>query len=153
MANTYTQLYIQLVFAVKYRQSFIRQEWKERLYQYLTTTIQNAGHKMLAINGMPDHIHIFFGLNPSVSISDVVRDSKRATNNWINQNRLTKKPFAWQGGYGAFSYSRSQVSQVYRYIESQEVHHAKTTFRVEYMAMLKAFDIEFTDEYLFEFYD
>ena len=153
MANTYTQLYIQLVFAVKYRTSFIQSAWKERLYKYLTATVQNDRHKMLAINGMPDHIHLFIGLNPAIAISDTVKDIKRAGNNWINENQLTKSKCEWQEGYGAFSYSRSHISQVCRYIEQQESHHATTTFKAEYIRLLKAFEVEYKDEYLSEFYD
>jgi len=108
---------------------------------------------MLAINGMADHIHIFIGLNPSIAISNVVKDIKRAGNNWINDNQLTTGKFEWQDGYGAFSYSRSHIAKVCRYIEQQEQHHAKTTFRQEYTALLKAFEIEYKEEYLFQFYD
>ena len=153
MADTYTQLYIQLVFAVKHRTSFIQSSWKDALYKYITATVQNDRHKMLAINGMADHIHIFIGLNPSIAISNVVKDIKRAGNNWINDNQLTTGKFEWQDGYGAFSYSRSHITKVCRYIEQQEQHHAKTTFRQEYIALLKAFEIEYKEEYLFQFYD
>jgi putative transposase len=153
MSDTYTQLYIQLVFAVKHRQNFILASWKERLYKYITGVVQNDKHKMLYINGMPDHIHIFLGLNPAISISDVVKDIKRASNNWINDNNLVSGKFEWQSGYGAFSYGRSQISNVCTYIENQEVRHSKTSFRQEYIALLKAFEIEFKKEYLFEFYD
>ena len=152
MANTYSQLYIQLVFAVKHRQNFIQNQWKEPLYKYITGVVQNDKHKMLAINGMPDHIHIFIGLNPAFSISDVVRDIKRASNNWINSNQFVKGFFEWQGGYGAFSYSRSHISKVCNYIDRQEHHHTKATFKEEYIALLKAFEIDFKDEYLFDFY-
>ena len=153
MADTYTQLYIQLVFAVKHRTSFIQPQWKDALYKYVTAAVQNDRHKMLAINGMPDHIHLFIGLNPVIAISDMVRDIKRAGNNWINDNQLVKGRFEWQDGFGAFSYSRSHISQVCRYIEQQEQHHAKTTFRTEYVALLTAFGIDYKDEYLFQFYD
>jgi REP element-mobilizing transposase RayT len=153
MADTYTQLYIQLVFAVRHRHSFIQPKWKDELYKYLTATVQNDRHKMLAINGMPDHIHIFIGLNPAIAISDIVKDIKRAGNNWINDNRLTQQKFEWQEGYGVFSYSRSQISQVCNYIEQQEEHHAKATFKQEYIGLLKRFEIEFKNEYLFEFYE
>jgi putative transposase len=153
MHDTYTQLYIQLVFSVKNRQNFIQHTWKDQLYKYIASVIQHDNHKMLAINGMPDHIHIFFGLNPAIGISEVVKDVKRATNNWINNNKLVTGTFAWQSGYGAFSYSHSHIHQVCNYIEKQEYHHAKTTFRGEYTALLKAFNIEFKNECLFEFYD
>ncbi len=138
MSDTYTQLYIQLVFSVKNRQNFIQHRWKDQLYKYITSVIQHDSHKMLAINGMPDHTHIFFGLNPAIGISDVVKDVKRATNNWINNNKLVTGTFAWQTGYGAFSYSHSHIHQVCNYIEKQEHYHAKISFKEEYTAFLKA---------------
>ena len=154
MSNTYTQLYIQLVFAVKGRKSFIQQTWEQELYQYVTAVVQNDKHKLLAINGMPDHIHIFLGLNPAIAISDLVKDIKRATNNWVNDKAFIKEKFEWQGGYGAFSYSRSQIDQVCKYIVNQKVHHSKQSFKTEYTNLLKLFEIDFKkDEYLFEFYD
>ncbi len=153
MGDTYTQLYIQLVFAVKGRNNFIQHSWENELYKYITAVAQNDKHKMLAINGMPDHIHIFVGLNPAISISDLVKDIKRASNNWINDKRFTTGKFAWQSGYGAFSYSKSQVDQVCKYIANQKTHHTKNSFKTEYIEFLKLFDIDFKNEYLFEFYD
>ncbi|MFM9839279.1 MAG: IS200/IS605 family transposase [Cyclobacteriaceae bacterium] len=153
MADTYTQLYIQLVFAVKGRHSFIHNNWEEELYKYITAVVQNDKHKMLAINGMPDHIHIFVGLNPAISISDLVKDIKRASNNLINEKGFTNNKFEWQSGYGALSYSKSQIDQVCKYIINQKAHHAKQSFKEEYIALLKLFSIDFKDEYLFEFYD
>ncbi len=153
MSDTFTQLYIQLVFAVKGRYSFIQSAWEENLYKYITAVIQNDKHKMLAINGMPDHIHIFIGLNPEIAISDLVKDIKRASNNWINNKGFTKEKFEWQGGYGAFSYGKSQIDQLYKYILNQKNHHAKESFRREYTRLLKLFGIAFKDEYLFEFYE
>jgi putative transposase len=153
MADTYTQLYIQLVFAVKGRHSFIHTSWEEELYKYITVVVQNDKHKMLAINGMPDHIHIFIGLNPSTSISDLVKDIKRASNNLINDKGLTNNKFEWQSGYGAFSYSKSQIDQVCKYILNQKAHHAKQSFKEEYITVLKLFGVDFKDEYLFAFYD
>jgi len=108
---------------------------------------------MLAINGMPDHIHIFVGLHPAIAISDLVQDIKRASNNWINDRGFIKGKFAWQDGYGAFSYGRSQIDHVCKYIFSQKHHHTKQSFKTEYISLLKLFGIEFKDEYLFEFYD
>lgn len=115
--------------------------------------MQNDKHKMLSIGGMPDHIHIFIGLNLAYSIPDVVKDVKRASNNWIKSNQFVKGNFEWQSGYSAFSYSRSHISKVCNYIKNQEQHHAKTAFKDEYISLLKAFDIDFKNEYLFEFYD
>ncbi len=153
MGDTYTQLYIQLVFAVKGRSNFIQNAWEEELYKYITAVLQNDRHKMLAINGMPDHIHIFLGLNPAFSISDLVKDIKRAGNNWINKKGFTKGKFEWQSGYGAFSYGKSQIDQVCKYVLNQKTHHAKLSFKDEYINLLKLFEIDFKDEYLFEFYD
>jgi len=153
MSDTYTQLYIQLVFAVKGRNSFLQYEWEGELYKYITAVIQNDKHKMLAINGMPDHIHIFLGLNPVFAISDLVKDIKRASNNWINEKRFMKGKFEWQAGYGAFSYGRSQIDQVCKYILNQKQHHLKVSFKTEYIRLLTLFEIAFKDEYLFEFYD
>lgn len=153
MGDTYTQLYIQLVFAVKGRNNFIKHIWEEELYKYITAVIQNDKHKMIAINGMPDHVHIFVGLHPAIAISDLVQDIKRASNNWINEKNFIRGKFAWQDGYGAFSYSRSQIDRVCKYIHNQKEHHKKQTFKTEYINLLKLFGIEFKDEYLFEFYD
>jgi putative transposase len=153
MSDTYTQLYIQLVFAVKGRRNFISSQWEEELHKYITAVVQNDKHKLIAINGMPDHIHIFIGLNPAISISDLVKDIKRASNNWINDKGFVQGKFEWQGGFGAFSYSRSSVDSVCKYILNQKTHHSKTRFKEEYIHLLKSFDIAFKDEYLFEFYD
>ncbi len=153
MGDTYTQLHVQLVFAVKGRKSLIHANWEEELYKYITAVVQNDRHKLIAINGMPDHIHIFVGLNPAVSISDLVKDIKRASNNWINSNGFVKEKFEWQSGYGAFSYSRSDVRNVYNYILNQKEHHRRTSFRSEYVSLLELFEIEFKNEYLFEFYE
>jgi putative transposase len=153
MPNTFTQLYIQFVFAVKYRQAFIHASWKNELYKYITGIVQNKGSKMLAINGMPDHIHIFTGYEPKIAIPDLIKDIKLASNEWINKNYLTKQKFAWQESYGAFSYSRSDIHKVCLYIENQELHHAKKTFREEYISLLNAFEINYEEKYLFEFFD
>ena len=153
MPNTYTQLYIQLVFAVKYRQALIHSSWKHELYRYITGIVQNKGSKMLSINGMPDHIHIFIGYNPKVLIPDLVKDIKLASNEWINTNHPLSAKFAWQEGYGAFSYIRSQIHDVCTYIENQELHHAKKTFKEEYISFLKAFEINYEDKYLFDFFE
>ncbi len=153
MGDTYTQLYIQLVFAVKGRNNFIHPIWEGELYKYITAVIQSDRHKMLAINGIPDHIHIFLGLNPAISISDLVKDIKRASNNWIKEKGFIKGKFEWQAGYGAFSYGKSQVDQVCKYVLNQKTHHAKRSFKSEYISLLKLFGIAFKDEYLFEFYD
>ena len=115
--------------------------------------VQNDRHKMLAINGMPDHIHIFLGLNPAIAISDLVKDIKRASNNWINEKEFIKIDFEWQSGYGTFSYGKSQIDWVCKYILNKKIHHAKFSFKEEYVSLLELFQIGFKDEYLFEFYD
>jgi len=140
MSDTYTQLYIQLVFAVKGRNNFIRYIWEEELYKYITGVVQNDRHKMLAINGMPDHIHIFLGLNPVFSISDLVKDIKRASNNWIQAKGFINGKFEWQAGYGAFSYGRSQIDQVCKYIANQKQRHTNLTFKTEYINLLTLFE-------------
>ncbi len=153
MPNTFTQLYIQFVFAVKRRESFIQTQWKDELYKYITGIVQNKKSKMLAINGMSDHIHIFIGYKPSISIPDLIKDIKLASGLWINNNRYTKQKFNWQEGYGAFSYSLEHVDRVCKYIQNQESHHQKKTFKEEYIDFLKEFKIEYEDKYLFEFFD
>ena len=150
MANTYTQLYVHLVFAVKYRIGIIMPEWKNRLFQYITALLDKRGHRMYAINGMPDHIHILVSINPVQSISDMVGEIKRASSKWINENHFVRGKFEWQDGYGAFSYSKSQVDDVVRYIQNQETHHHKRTFREEYLEFLKLFDITFDEKYIFK---
>jgi putative transposase len=153
MSDTYTQLYVHLVFAVKKRHSFIQPAWEEELYKYITAVVQHDKHKMLAINGMRDHIHIFLGWNPAISISDLVKDVKRASNNWINDKGFIKEKFEWQAGYGAFSYGKSQIDSVCKYISNQKLHHASHSFKTEYINLLTLFGIAFKDEYLFEFYE
>jgi putative transposase len=153
MGDTYSQLYVQLVFAVKSRGNFISANWEDELYKYISAVVQNDRHKMIAINGMPDHVHIFLGLNPAISVADLVKDIKRASDNWINAAGFVKGKFAWQGGYGAFSYGKSQIDQVYKYVMNQKSHHASATFREEYIKLLKVFEIDYKDEYLFDFYD
>jgi len=150
MANTYTQLHIQLVFAVKYRTALIQKEWKERLHQYITGIFQQNEHKMLQINGMPDHIHIFFGMRPHKSISLLVQNVKSVSSKWVNENKFCRSAFAWQEGFGAFSYSKTHVPDVIRYIQNQEAHHKKETFLDEYKKMLNAFEVEYDERYIFK---
>lgn len=151
MANTYTQLYIHLVFAVKNRDAVIKKDWKDGLEKYITGIIQNHKHKLLAIGTMPDHIHIFIGYNVNQLIPDIVEDIKTSSNEWIKTNRLTKCKFEWQKGYGAFSHSRSQLDTVIKYVLSQEQHHKKKSFRTEYLEMLSKNEIAFKEEYVFDF--
>jgi REP element-mobilizing transposase RayT len=131
MPNTYTQLYIQFVFAVKHRESLIKREWKDDLYKYVTGIVQNNKCKMLAVGGMPDHIHIFIGYKPTIAIPDLIKDIKLASGSWINDNRLTSHRFNWQEGYGAFSYRLRDVDDICRYIQDQEAHHKGISFKDE----------------------
>ncbi|MEQ8808908.1 MAG: IS200/IS605 family transposase [Imperialibacter sp.] len=150
MPNTHTQIHLQIVFAVKYRQGLIEKAWKDDLYKYITGTIQSYDHKMLAINGVEDHIHILIGMRPSQSLSDLLQDIKSGSSKWINDNKLTKRKFAWQEGYGAFSYSKSHVPNVIRYIHNQEERHRKKSFLEEYEEFLKKFEVDYDRRYIFK---
>ena len=150
MANTYTQLYIHIVFAVKGRQNLISKIWKDELYKYITGIVINEGQKLIAINGMPDHIHILVGSKPNKALSDLVRDIKANSSRFINEKKWISGKFEWQTGFGAFSYSHSQLTNVINYIQNQEEHHKKKTFKEEYVDFLKAFDIDYNNQYLFD---
>ncbi|WP_316805980.1 IS200/IS605 family transposase [Pedobacter agri] len=149
MPNTYTQIHIQFVFAVKYRASLINPEWEERLMKYITGIVQANNHKMIQINTMPDHIHILIGLRTHQSISALIQNVKTESSKWINNQGFLKTKFSWQEGYGAFSYSKSDVPNVIRYIQNQKEHHKKENFLGEYTKFLKAFEIEYEDRYIF----
>ncbi len=153
MPGTYSQIYIQIVFAVKGRENLIAGSWKTQLHQYMAGIIKGKGHKPIIVNGMPDHIHAFAGLKPAMAISDLVRDLKNNSSNFINDRRLINGKFSWQEGYGAFSYSHSHIGYVYDYILNQEQHHAKKTFKQEYLEQLKKNEIGYDEKYLFEWYD
>jgi REP element-mobilizing transposase RayT len=148
MANTYTQIHIHAVFAVQNRKSLIQKEWQDELYRYITGIITGNGHKLLQIGGKPDHIHILFGMRPTQSLSDVMQDIKGNSSFWINKKRLLYGKFSWQEGYGAFSYSKSQIDKVVRYIQQQEKHHKKRNFEEEYLELLKLFGIDFNEKYI-----
>ena len=153
MANTYSQIYIQIVFAVRNRKALIQSNWEEELYKYITGIVQNKGQKMLAINGISNHIHFLIGMKPTCCLSDLVREIKKSSNAFINENKFTPYKFEWQEGFGAFSYSHSQLSNVIKYIENQKKHHKNKTFREEYLAFLNEFEIDFKEEYVFEWID
>jgi len=153
MANTYTQITIHIVFAVKYRERIIKKKHRAELYKYISGIITNKKHKLLAINGVADHIHILLGLNPAVALSDIVRDIKNNSSKFINEKRWMPGHFQWQEGYGGFSYSRSQRPDVIKYIENQEKHHKENSFRKEYLSILDQFEIDFDEQYIFEFFD
>lgn len=149
MADTYTQIYIQFVFAVQNRISLIHPDWEENLYKYITGIIQNKSHKMITINGMPDHLHMLIGFQPVDHMSELIKVVKGESSKWINDQGLVKGKFKWQAGYGAFSYSRSQIERVYRYIMNQKEHHKKKTFKEEYIELLEKFEVDFDERYTF----
>jgi REP-associated tyrosine transposase len=153
MPNTFTQIYIQVVFAVEWRQSLIRPEHKEEIHKYITGILRNKRQKLIEINSMPDHVHMLIGMEPDIAVSDLVREIKKSSTNFINTKHLVRGKFNWQEGFGAFSYSRSSLDSVIRYIRNQEAHHQRTSFKNEYLAMLRKFDIAFDDRYLFDFPD
>ncbi len=150
MANSYTQIHIQFVFAVKYRAALMHHSWKEKLHQYITGIFQENKHKMLQVNSMPDHIHIFIGMRPHQSVSSLMQNVKTESSKWIKAQNFCSSPFAWQEGYGAFSYAKSQVADVIRYIQNQEIHHRKETFLDEYRKFLTAFEIGWDELYIFK---
>jgi len=152
MANTYTQISIQAVFAVKGRENIITKEWRDDLHRYIAGIIQKEATS-LAVGGWKDHVHVFFGLPPAISISDMLQKIKANSSRWINEQKLVNGKFQWQEGYGAFSYSRSQRDAVIKYVINQEEHHRRKIFREEYLDMLQKFEIKFEDKYLFEFYE
>ena len=153
MANSYTQIYIQAVFAVKFKQSLIQSSFESRLYSFICGILKNNGHSCLIINGMPDHIHLLFRLKPSQAISDLMRILKANSSKWINQEGFTKHPFSWQIGYGAFSYVQKDIESTVKYIKDQKNHHRNVSFREEYMKLLKEHGINPDEEYLFHWFD
>lgn len=150
MANTYTQFHIQFVFAVQFRAALIDKKWQDRLHQYITGIVQNNDHKMLQINTMPDHLHMLVGLRPHQGASSLIQNVKTESSKWINDQHLSRSRFKWQNGFGAFSYSKSHVPNVIRYIQNQEKHHQKIEFIDEYKRMLKRFDVEYDERYIFK---
>ena|SRR5438876_2524838 len=148
MANTYSQIYIHIVFSVKNRTNLIKRSWKDELYKYITGIVKSKKQKLIAINGEQDHIHVLIGMKPDMKISDLVRDIKANSTNFINDKRFSIGKFEWQEGYGAFSCSRSQLQDVIRYIENQEEHHRTRTFREEYVQFLRKYNIKFEEKYL-----
>lgn len=151
--GVYTQLLTQLVFAVKYRERLLKKEIRDEVFSYISGIVSNRKHKSLIINGVSDHIHILIGLNPNDKISDLVGTIKKSSSTFINEKGWFRGKFHWQDGYGAFSYGKSQLDEVYKYIANQEVHHKKRTFREEYLKFLKKFEIEYEEKYLFDFFD
>ena len=150
MANTFTQIHIQMIFAVENRISLINPEWETELPKYITGIIQNNDHKLLSINGVPDHIHLLVGMRPVQALSYLMQQIKRDSSSWINENKFAKGKFGWQEGYGAFSYSRSHIQNVIRYIQNQKVHHKKISFLEEYKQLLRKFEIPYDEKFLFK---
>ena len=153
MANTYTQLNTQVVFAVKGRENILPAGFRPELFKYISGILTNTNQFSLAVNGYKDHVHMFFEMSPTKSLSDIVRIVKANSSKWINENRLIPGKFSWQEGYGGFTYSRSQRDEVIKYIMKQEEHHHQKTFREEYLSILKTFEINFNESYIFEFYE
>ena len=151
MANTFSQIYIQTVFAVSTRQSLIKPEFREEFYKYITGIVRNQKQKLISINRMPDHVHILIGLKPAMALADLVQEIKSDSTNFINRKKWIRGRFSWQEGYGAFSYGHSQLNTIISYIQNQEKHHERRSFRDEYLTLLKKFDIAFDDKYVFKF--
>lgn len=150
MSSTFSKIYIQVVFAVKKRESLISNTWEDELHRYITGGIQNNGQKLLAINGMPDHLHLLIGMKPTCCLSDLIREIKKSSTIWINENKLSPFHFQWQEGFGAFSYSESSLDNVINYIHDQKEHHKKLNFKEEYISLLNKFKINYKEEYLFD---
>jgi len=150
MAGTFSQIYIQIVFAVEGRANLLQNPWREEVFKYMAGIIKGKNQKPIIVNGVANHVHLFIGLKPSVALSDLVRDIKNNTSNFINTQKFVPGKFSWQEGFGSFSYAHSQIEQVYQYILNQEEHHRKKTFKEEYLEFLKKFEIEYDEQYLFK---
>jgi putative transposase len=149
MANTYHQIYLQVIFAAKYRETTIKKDWQPQLFAVIGNLINEMNCKTIIVNGVEDHVHCFIGLKPAVAVSDLIKTIKSKSSKYINDNGLTPQRFEWQEGYGVFSYSQSQVDSVYKYIQNQEDHHKKQTFKEEYLEFLQKFKIEYDEQYIF----
>ena len=153
MANTYTQIYIHVVFAVRERESLIKAEWREGLFKYIAGILRNQGIKLIAIGGVEDHIHILFAMSPTIALSDLVRDVKASSSKYVNESKFVRGKFYWQEGFGAFSHSRSQIDDVAKYVLNQERHHSARSFKDEYVALLNRFEVDYDARYLFNWID
>lgn len=149
MANTYHQIYLQVVFAVKYREAKIDKDWQAQFFAVIGNLINETGCKTVIVNGTEDHVHCFVGLKPTIAVADLMRIVKAKSSKYINDHQLTKKRFEWQEGYGVFSYGQSQIDAVYAYVLNQQEHHKKTTFKDEYLQLLQKFDVEYDEQYVF----
>jgi REP element-mobilizing transposase RayT len=150
MPNTYTQIHIQAVFAVKFRAALLGDRWREEFHKYVTGIVRNQGHKMISINSVSDHVHVFFGMRPVQSLSDLMQDIKGDSSKWINQKRFIPFRFAWQESFAAFSYCRNEIGTVARYIENQQQHHMKESFLDEYRRMLRSFEVDYDEQFIFK---
>ena len=151
MANTYSQIYIQIVFAVAGRENLIKAAWRDELYKYITGIVRNHGQKLIVIGGVENHVHILLGIKPNIALSDLVREIKANSSRFINERKFIRGKFSWQEGFGAFSYSHSHLGNIIRYVENQEIHHRKTNFKEEYLTFLQKYEIDFDEKYLFDF--
>ncbi len=150
MPNTFSQIYIHVVFAIKGRENLINSKFKDELYKYICGIVKGNNEKVYAINGMPDHVHVLLSIKPDTMLSDLMRDIKASSSKWINSNKLVIGKFQWQEGFGAFSCSQSQIDKVIAYIDNQDMHHKKTSFKEEYIKLLKSYKIEFNEKYVFK---
>jgi REP element-mobilizing transposase RayT len=150
MAGTFSQIYIQYVFAVKGRENLLQKPWRDEVFKYMAGIIKGKNQKPIIVNGVADHVHVFVGLKPTMAISDLIRDIKNNSSKFINDNKFVQGKFSWQEGYGAFSYAHSQLNHVYQYILNQEAHHKKKSFREEYFDFLQKFEIEYDEKYVFD---
>jgi REP element-mobilizing transposase RayT len=153
MAGAFSQIYIQVVFAVNGRGNFLLKPWRDEVFKYMSRIIKGKNQKLIIVNGVANHVHLFIGFKPSMAISDLVRDVKNNSSNFINENGFVHGKFSWQAGFGSFSYAHSQIKQVYQYILNQEEHHRKKTFKEEYLDFLHKFEVEYDEKYLFEWFD
>lgn len=153
MAGTFSQIYIQVVFAVNGRTNLLQKPWRDEVFKYMSGIIKGKNQKPIIVNGVANHVYLFIGLKPSMSLSDLIRDVKNNSSNFINEQKFVRGKFSWQEGFGSFSYSHSQIDQVYQYILNQEQHHHKRTFKEEYLGFLNKFEIDYDEKYLFEWYD
>ena len=153
MANTYRKVYLHIVFAVKNRKGLLDKSWRNELFAYMATSLNNRGHFSLAVNGYNDHAHLFFDYNCEELISDLVREIKKSSNEFINTNDFCSGKFEWQNGYGVFSNGYREKDVIIKYIINQEKHHSKRSFKDEYFSLLDSYDVEYKNEYVFEFFD
>ena len=151
MANTYKSVYLQIVFAVKHREALLHKSWRPQLFKYIAGIVNQRDHYSLAVNGVEDHVHIFLDYNGNELIEELVREIKKASNAWINDNNFCPSKFEWQIGFGVFSHGYREKGIVINYIKNQETHHYKSSFREEYLALLKAYEIDFKEAYIFDF--